>query len=176
MPKVPRDASYWIFPSCAARSNRRRVSGKDPRSHIQAFLCFVCQLYQLSVDPLTLWQVLQWLQLHCWQLIHQPLNWRRLKGQCEMLGRREGREHLTVQEFLKVKKFNQELKTRQKSSTVGANPETYLARKRFWRRCWKGGSPQKSNIIMNSSSILLTRSLKMSLKIQTIWRGKIFLM
>ena len=44
-----------------------------------------------------------------------------------MLERREGREHLTVQEFLKVKKFNQELKTRQKSSTVGANPETYLS-------------------------------------------------
>ena len=45
-----------------------------------------------------------------------------------MLGRREGREHLTVQEFLKVKKFNLEsgtaLKASQRAST--ANPEVVI--------------------------------------------------
>ena len=109
-------------------------------------------------------------------MIHQPSISSRLKGQCEMLGRREGREHLTVQEFLKVKKFNLEsgtaLKASQKAST--ANPEIscnlYISQfscKSLWRRCWKAGSPQKSNIIMNSSSILPIRSLKTSSKIRT---------
>ena len=49
MSKVPRDASYWILPSCAARSNRRRVSGTDPRSHLQVFLSYKSFNFQTSL-------------------------------------------------------------------------------------------------------------------------------